>query len=341
MAVVTYLIPRLLKVKVTAFPLEAAEAGISLIGDWQYPRYSLSMSAYQPFQVFGDWQYPGYSIAGVVTDGAPFLPPIYFEAFPAPVIIGGVPLEAEAVRLSQPLAGQWDYPRYGVIGRVEFVGVGVGAWDYLGYSADGVLQQNGAVFGDWEYPQYDAFGGAISGVGRWDYPQYSTDGLVSGGTIGDWEYRRYEFEGSVVKVPDNAVDAAFLYPPYEAETVVVQQISGVLVANYWSYTLAGQIGIQYGSGDWDYPGYSLEGVAAPNGAVFGDWEYPTYEASGSVEEYGFRGELNYPTYGVDGFIGFPGVGVGIWNYPIYSLRGVIGDKVGGRRRRQFMVIRKW
>jgi hypothetical protein len=342
MALVTYLIPELSKVKVTAFPLVAGELGISLIGDWDYPRYSLAAEAYQPGRVTGTFEYPGYTASGFVTDGAPFLPPVYLFASPALVIIEALPLGADSVRLSQPLAGQWNYPKYGASGRVEFVGVGVGAWDYPGYSAEGVIQQNGAVFGDWEYPKYDAFGGSISAEGRFLYPGYSADGFVASGSIGDWFYPRYEFEGGIVEVPDNAVMADFVYSSYEAEAEVIQQISGVLVANYWSYSASGVIGIQYGNAAWDYPGYDASGTVAQNGAVVGDWEYPGYSAEGIVDRYGLTdGAWDYPRYGFDGFIGFPGVGVGIWNYPTYQLSGTLGDKVTGKKRRQILVIRKW
>jgi hypothetical protein len=340
MALVTYLIPELSKVKVTAFPLEVAEAGIVGIGEWDYPRYSLEGSAYQPGRATGDWTYPSYSFVGYATDGAPYLPPIYLIAPPVTVKVTGEPIEYEPVRLSQPVAGVWDYPQYGLSGRVEFVGVAVGAWDYLRYSAEGVVQQDGAVIGDWEYPRYSLFGGANSAEGAWDYPRYGLDGFVSSGAIGDWEYSRYTLEGVIAEVPDNAVIADLVYPQYGLDGNLIQQNYGSLVADYWSYSMTGEVGIQYGDGELEYPTYGLSGEVVQYGSATGDWEYPRYSLDGVVDKYGFVGEFNYPGYSMEGTVVFPGVGVGIWSYALnYSVSGLI-VKANVRKRKQLMVVKR-
>ncbi|QBQ72025.1 virion-associated protein [Agrobacterium phage Milano] len=343
MAIVQYFIPKTLLVKATAIPLaEAEDPGLLLIGEWDYPGYSLIGQAYRDYQGVGVFDYPTYVVAGEVTDGAPYKPPLYLYSEPSVSKFSALPIDGEEFRISQPVAGAWGYPKYCARGTIVYVGVGVGSWDYPSlYSAEGTLQQNGAIVGEWDYPSYDMFGGAIESQGKWNYPSYYVEGSASGGTEGRFDYPTYEFEGSFVKVPDNAVYATLDYPTYFVEAEGVQQINATLVANYWSYSLRGTLETQYGIGEWDYPRYAFDGLAAANGQVVGEWDYPTYSVSGSIDKYGFEGELNYPRYGFDGLVGFPGVAVGIWKYPGYQLNGVIGKPVIEKRRRQLTVTRTW
>nr|DAF77153.1 MAG TPA: hypothetical protein [Caudoviricetes sp.] len=281
MALVTYLVPNPSKVKVTAFPLVIGEPTSSIVGDWEYPRYELSVEAFQPISVTGTFDYPGYSAFGVVTDGAPFLPPVYLFAPPALVIIEALPLDADIVRLSQPLAGQWGYPKYGVSGVLQFEGVGVGSWNYFGYSAEGVIQQNGAVTGEWDYPKYDAFGGSISAEGRFLYPGYSVTAFIASGTIGHWDYPRYGFDG-VVGIQYGSGDWG--YPGYSFSGITAQ--NGAVV------------------GDWGYPGYYAEGIVDRYGLIDGAWDYPRYGFDGFIGFPGVGvGIWNYPTYQLSGTLG--------------------------------------
>lgn len=340
MALPVYLIPKRVSVHVTAAPLSMEEAGLSVVGDWQYPGYSATGSAYQPQQVSGDLVYAGYTASGFITDGAPFTPPIYLSPDVVNVKIHAEIPNISEFRISQPMAGEFNYSPYRMGGRIEYVGVGVGAWDYSPYQMGGSVLQNGAVTGDWEYRPYSLGGGSISGEIILEYPGYTLTGMGYSGFIGEWDYAPYQLDGAVVEVPDNAVDASLNYTPYELDGELLQTNFLTLTADYWSYSMSGFVALQYVTGVLTYPGYSMDGAAVQNGAVYGEWDYPTYEMSGSVEKYGFVGELNYPGYTMDGLVGFPGVGVGIWRYDLnYSMSGLI-TKADIRKRRQFMVIKR-